>query len=198
MKRWIAVILAVMLVCALAACGNKKPNNTNNNNNNNNNSSSSSVVPTTAPKPTESPDKEVVFGDMKITLPKEFVDNKALIPSDSDIKCYYTNTQEELAFAALNEEKSDFAKTKVQSLDDYLEVQHTNSKGSVTSEIKEDNGLKYFDYEAEGTNGTIYKYFSTAFESDDYYWFVQFYTTKEQYSKYESKFLEWSHTVTKA
>ena len=177
MKRWIAVILAVMLVCALAACGNKKPNNTNNNNNNNNNSSS---------------------GDMKITLPKEFVDNKALIPSDSDIKCYYTNTQEELAFAALNEDKSDFAKTKVQSLDDYLEVQHTNSKGSVTSEIKEDNGLKYFDYEAEGTNGTIYKYFSTAFESDDYYWFVQFYTTKEQYSKYESKFLEWSHTVTKA
>lgn len=195
MKRMITVLLVVILVCSLAACGYSKPNNTNTPNNNN---SSSAAVATTAPKPTESPDKEIVFGDMKITLPKEFVDNKSLIPSDSDLKCFYIHSLESLAFAALSEKKSDFEKTKVQSVDDYLDVQRDNSKGSITSDIKEDNGLRYFDYEADGSNGEVYKYFSTAFGSDDNYWFVQFYTTKDKYAKYESQFLKWSHTVTKA
>ena len=207
MKKIIALFLALIFVFAFAACslipGNSSsdPDSSKSDSSKTDSSKADSSKPdaTKAPEPTTSSDQEIVLDEIKITLPADFTEHNEMIPDDSDIKYFYANGDLDVAFVALSENKSDFEGTKVTSLEDYLEVQHDNSKGGDnTSEIKEDNGLKYFDYEAEGTNGTIYKYFSTAFESDDYYWFVQFYTSKEQYSKYESKFLQWSRTVTEA
>lgn len=195
MKKIIAIVLAIVFVCALTACGGSS----NNNNNNNNSSSSSAPASATTAEPTASPTKDVVFGEMKITLPDDFTEKNDLIPEGSSTKYYYINGDGSVAFGALNEEKSGFEGTAVKSLDDYLQVQHDNSKGDVTSDIKEDNGLKYFDYEANGSSDTLtFKYFSTAYESEDNYWFVQIYTTDDLYPRYEQEFISWAHTVTEA
>lgn len=168
MKKIIALLTALVLVFAFTACGKSDSG------------------------------KEVVFGEMKITLPADFTDRNDLIPEESEISYLYANGAMNVAFVALTEQKSDFEGTKVKSLDDYLQTQHDNSKGGEnTSEIIEDNGLKYFVY-VTTPETTPFKYFSTAYETDDAYWFVQFYTTEELYPSYQQNFLKWAHTVTKA
>ena len=177
---------------------NRNPNNNNKNNNNSsipNTDHSSSVVDT--PIQTEAPaNQDITFGDMVITLPVGFAESNNLIPEGSTIQCLYVNSDDNLVFGAFGEEKSLFEGTYVSSLNDYLNVQHDNAKGEA-SEIKEDNGLRYFDYTASN-EGSTFTYFSTAFESDDEYYFVQFYTMDYLYSLYEDSFLNWAHTVRKA
>lgn len=119
-----------------------------------------------------------------------------MIPEGSSIQYLYINNDDNLVFGSFGEDKSDFAGTSVKSLDDYLDIQHDNAKGDPSS-IKEDNGMRYFDYTASN-NGQTFKYFSTAFESEDEYYFVQFYTMDYLYSLYEDDFIKWAHTIKEA
>ena len=206
MKKIIALFLALIFVFAFAACslipGNSSsdPDSSKSDSSKTDSSKADSSKPdaTKAPEPTTSSDQEIVLDEIKITLPADFTEHNEMIPDDSDIKYFYANGDLDVAFVALSENKSDFEGTKVTSLEDYLEVQHDNSKGGDnTSEIKEDNGLKYFDY-VSSSGSTSFEYFSTAYDIGDSYWFVQFYTMEDDYPSHEQDFIKWAHTVTEA
>ena len=63
-------------------------------------------------------------------------------------------------------------------------------------EVLEYEGLKCFEYAADGSDGTEYCYFATVFETDDAFWLIQFATETEKYEEALPSFIEWAKTIT--
>lgn len=197
MKKIIAFVLLFVLVFSLAACGST----TKSKNDNSNKSVSQTKETESVDSNVDSKMKDFVFGSLKMTLPSDFTQKNDLLPEDSDMEYLFTDRNQTIAVVALKELKSEFKGTEVKSLDDYLKVQRDNSKGIFTSVINEDNGLKYFEYTALSNalkESVTYEYFSTAYETDDEYWFIQITTLEDNYKSLQSDFIKWAHSITKA
>ncbi len=121
---------------------------------------------------------------MSITLTSDFM----YVPQENFTACY---GNEHYSVLAIKEEFSLFPE-KI-TLDEYA--------GFVMAELSdveltEYEGLKCFEYAAEGGGGVEYCYFATVFETDDAFWLIQFATQTEKYEEIFPTFVEWAKTIT--
>ncbi len=121
---------------------------------------------------------------MSITLTSDFM----YVPQEGYTACY-GNAQ--YSVLAIKEEFSLFPE-KI-TLDEYADLVLAESPDI---EVLEYEGLKCFEYAAEGGGGVEYCYFATVFETDDAFWLIQFATETEKYEEALPSFIEWAKTVT--
>ena len=121
---------------------------------------------------------------MSITLTSDFM----YVPQEGYTACY-GNAQ--YSVLAIKEEFSLFPE-KI-TLDEYADLVLAESSDI---EVLEYEGLKCFEYAADGSDGTEYCYFATVFETDDAFWLIQFATETEKYEEALPSFIEWAKTIT--
>ena len=103
---------------------------------------------------------------------------------------------ENIAIALFSEKISVFEGTQIGSVDDYLQLQHDNSKGIFVSVIQTDNNIKYFEYtNADLDSGNNFEYLTTALSSSDSYWLVQAFCLQDQYKTLKPDFLKWISSI---
>lgn len=132
----------------------------------------------------------VVFSSkgMSITLTEDFVENKeyyGMVYYDSEEAQVYVAKEE---FSVLEEkgEKTDF------NLEEYANFLLKSI--SVTAEIKNDEGLVYFEYSKKPEN-ISYNYFVTVHKTDDAFWFFQFSCESSLIGEYRPLFKTWAKTI---
>lgn len=189
MKKLFAVVLAVIMVVSLAACGSKAPS-----------SNTSTSTPDTQEKIVESTSADDDFvldaGDFDITVPEGYHLANELLPADSDVKVMITDKSNNVGLMFVQEPLSDFEDSDISSLDDYIKLQHDNINGENASEIKEINGMKYFTYTFHNKDlGYTYEYFTTATKTDTDFWAMQGFTLQNMYDNYEADFAKWLSSV---
>ena len=199
MKKIIALLLAVILISALAACSCTGSSGSSSGGSSTASSDGGSSSSGSSSGSSASDEKELVLGDLKITVPSDFELSNSSIPEDSDIQYMAMNKAKDIGIVAFSESAGVCASGGINSLDDYIQFQHDNSKGLVVSVIKDNNGQKYFDYTAvntEDTNNILnFKYYTTAFENGGNYWFLQIYCLQSDYGSHEADFLKWADSV---
>lgn len=80
-------------------------------------------------------------------------------------------------------------------LDSYAHLAHESNDKNPTELIKSSSGkYYYYTYEA-GDEKEEYFYLCTIYESDKYFWLVNFASKKDEQDKYKNKFLKWADTV---
>ena len=83
------------------------------------------------------------------------------------------------------------------SLEEYAELTKAANASRGPGEIKNEDGLTYFEYDYYGNDGTtIYSYLTTMFESDDAFWLVQFACAEPEYEKMRPEFIKYAKSVT--
>lgn len=189
MKKLFAVVLAVIMVVSLAACGLKAPS-----------SNTSTSTPDTQEKIVESTSADDDFvldaGDFDITVPEGYHLANELLPAESDVTVMITDKSNNVGLTFIKESISDFEGTGYDTLDDYIKLQHDNIKGENASEIKEINGMKYFTYTFHNKDlGYTYEYFTTATKTDTDFWAMQGFTLQNMYDDYEADFAKWLSSV---
>lgn len=120
---------------------------------------------------------------MAITLTSDFM----YVPQDNFTACY---GNEHYSVLAIKEEFSLFPEEI--TLEEYV--------GFVLAEmpdveLTDYEGLKCFEYVAEGGGGVEYCYFATVFETDDSFWLIQFATETAKYEEIFPTFVEWAKTI---
>ena len=90
--------------------------------------------------------------------------------------------------------KESFAQVSGQiSLEEYgNQVIKVNGKNAT---LKTENGITYFEYDAETADGT-YHYIATVFKGKDGFWLIQFATRARTANRYRDDIFEWAKTVT--
>lgn len=66
---------------------------------------------------------------------------------------------------------------------------------SLTSSIKEKDGVTYFTYTKEVNNNNFY-YLATVYKSKDAFWLINFACEAKNKDTFEPRFIEWAKTVT--
>lgn len=182
MKKIMAGILAAMMCLALTACGNSNTDSTASG------SEESSQVSVTE----EAADTQTFTTDgFTITLPKDFKETTI-----SGYTVAYTTM--DTMVIGLKETKSSLEPLNLTSVDEYLDVLRTNnaSRAQEMFDTTEEDGVRFFEYTFFNTSYNLeYKYFTTAVESDDAYWMVQFATTSTNYDANKSNFIEWAKSI---
>lgn len=64
-----------------------------------------------------------------------------------------------------------------------------------TQYVEYENGLKGFDYIANGSDGKQYKYFTYVFKETDAFWMTQFAVSAELADEYEEKIISWAKSI---
>ena len=86
----------------------------------------------------------------------------------------------------------------MEGFENYTLEQYANlvikNNGIDSSELKENDGLTWFEYEAENEKEK-YKYFAFVYKTNDAFWIVQFATKVEDSNEYEPKIMEWAKSV---
>lgn len=69
----------------------------------------------------------------------------------------------------------------------------TDAEGNYV--LSEDDGVEYYEYSYLDIGLDAFKYFNTAYESDDAFWLVQFFCTEDDYDSNKADFIKWAKTV---
>jgi predicted small lipoprotein YifL len=185
MKRFLSILLVLVLVFSLTACqsGKKKPAAE---------PAPAAEVPqnTTEPEEPEA-DNAKVFAceELRITLTDEFQEESGID--------YYTgvfDTDDEVVFI-LREAKSYFGDI---SMDEYAEmvVKANEGVGHVIEKLHKKDGIPLFEYEYDNeSTGMTYAYYTTMFESDDAFWLVQFTCLADEYKDHVETFHRYARSV---
>lgn len=125
---------------------------------------------------------------MSITLTEDFKENKeyyGMVYYDSEEAQVYVAKEE---FSVLEEkgERIDF------SLEEYANFLLKSI--SVTAEIKNDDGLVYFEYSKKPEN-VSYNYFVTVHKTEDAFWFFQFSCESSLMGEYRPLFNKWAKSI---
>ena len=97
-------------------------------------------------------------------------------------------------------------KAGINSASDYLRLQFENMPEDVQSNnvivdtegnsvLFEEDGVEYYEYTDFDLLSDSYKYLSTAYESDDAFWLVQFCCDVDDYDSNKADFIKWAKTV---
>ena len=90
--------------------------------------------------------------------------------------------------------------TLMEGLEDYTKAEYGElvvwNNGLESSDLKEENGVLYFDYTAAGDDGENYYYCATIHKGPDAFWLIQFATMESQAEEYLPQILEWAASVT--
>lgn len=195
MKRMLIGLLLVSMILSVTAC-----------------SSSSNKLPLrdsnadgVNESATQSSDVTLGSEGISITLPKDFAADKLDLSDNTDIITSFSNDNETIAIFVIKELKSDL--DGINSASEYLQVQCDNMPDGVISGDKifkdtegnyildEDDGVEYFEYTNINIGSDSFKYLSTAYESDDAFWFVQFTCAVDDYDSNKADFIKWAKTV---
>ncbi len=101
----------------------------------------------------------------------------------------------EAIFSALKEDFSALESInlgKSASLNDYAKAVVANNNADY--EIKEEDGLTYFEYE-KTVSGKDFYYLACVYKSDDAFWLVNFASETSNKGKYQPLFKRWAKTV---
>ena len=140
-------------------------------------------------------DDEVVIPDgygsygvdeLTIWLPGEF--------QDFDVEGYTSAFASNYALTLILKEDKAILENYAQNMDEYvnLVVQANKSKGLAGAEYE--NGRPIFEYTVE-SEGVTYAYYTSAYESDDAFWLVQFACYQSDYATLRPLFVQWADTV---
>lgn len=217
MKRCFAMLLAVLIVFSLGACNLIRKTDptestksvlsgalikaTEDNNDPNTiqptqAGGNGNIVQATVYKDTSDDETVLTTDDFDITVPNGYHLANDLLPEDSAVSTMITDRLNSVGLTFVKEQKSTFEGTYVQSVDDYLSVQHDNTPTGNASDIKTIDGMKYFEYTYENESlGLTYKYFTTATETTDQYWTMQGFCLESRYESMKEKFVKWLSSV---
>ena len=134
-------------------------------------------------------DKTFTVDNLQITLTDEFmktpVDGYTAALGSEDVAVFFIKEEFSLA-----EGFGDY------TLEQYGELVVKNN-GLTADALKSENGLKYFEYEAQNPDSKVnYCYVGFMYKANDAFWIVQFAVAEEEYEAYRSDFGKWAGTVT--
>lgn len=132
-------------------------------------------------------DQDFSVAGMTITL----ADNFEEMDYEGFTRCYESKS---VAVLTLKE-----AFTLMPGLEDYTLEEYAelvlNANGMTMSDLKEQDGILYFSYIAEGSSGQDYYYVATLHKGNDGFWLIQFATPATNESKLHDQFIDWAETV---
>ena len=162
-----------------------------------------SAVETVNETTAQSTDVALGSEGISITLPEDFAVGGLDLSDNPDITTVFSNTNGTIAILAIKELKSEI---DVNSASDYLQLQCDNlpegvipgntlkdPKGNYI--LSENDGVEYFEYTDLNIGSDSFEYLSTAYESDDAFWLVQFTCASDEYASNKSDFIKWAKTV---
>ena len=127
---------------------------------------------------------------MQITLTDEFMK----VPVSDFDACFATD---EIVVLVIRDDFNMIEDLENYSLQEYGEASLEANELKDISEVKENNGIMYYDYEWENTEeNTTYYYYATIFKSEDAFWTIQFAVTAENAEQYMPQIIEYSETIT--
>lgn len=132
--------------------------------------------------------KEFSTSGMTITLTTAFDEESY----QGFTQCYESST---VAVFALKEEFSLMAGFEDYTLEDYGALV-VSSNGMDESVLKQENGVYYFDYTSQGSDGSENYYFATLHKGSDAFWLIQFATPAGNAEKIRDEFFAWAASVT--
>lgn len=125
---------------------------------------------------------------MTITLTNQFEEQHY----DGFTQCYESDA---VAILTLKEEFSLMEGLEDYTVEDYGRL--VLASNSMDEELlKQENGVWYFAYTAEGGDGDTYYYCATLHKSGDAFWMIQFATPVSNESKLHDQFIDWAAGVT--
>ena len=80
------------------------------------------------------------------------------------------------------------------TLEDYADLV-LSANGMLPEELKEEDGILYFDYVTQGGDGEDYYYVATLHKGSDAFWLIQFATPAGNQDKLHDQFIDWAQTV---
>ena len=132
-------------------------------------------------------DQDFSVAGMTITL----ADNFKEIDHDGFTRCYESKS---VAVLTLKEEFTLMPGLEDYTLEEYAELVLT-ANGMTMSDLKEEDGILYFSYIAQGGSGQDYYYVATLHKGNDGFWLIQFATPATNESKLHDQFIDWAETV---
>ncbi len=127
---------------------------------------------------------------LTITLPGNFQEENDA--STGATACYMTNNAGVLILKDTFEDLEDAGFSSDMTLDEYGQI--VIEANSLTMDLQEADGIKYFTYE-DGDEGQQLTHYATVFEGSDAFWLVQFFCLSDQYENLQSDFQEWAKTI---
>lgn len=196
MKKILVGLLLMSMIFATTACSASSGK------------SASSALAADSANETVSQSSDVALGSegISITLPKDFEVGKLNLSDNPDITTTFSNSAGTIAILVIKELKSEVDENNEYSAYDYLVAQHSNLPDSVMDNqvlmspegepiFSEVDGINYFEYTYLNLSEESFKYFNTAYESDDAFWLVQFACAVDDYDSNKSDFIKWAKTV---
>ncbi len=134
--------------------------------------------------------KQFTCEEMQITLTEEYMK----VPVDGFDACF---ANEDIVVFVLREDFDLLDNMENYSLQEYGELLLDTNGLTETSEIKEVNGITYYEYEAENEEeNCTYYYYATIFKSDEAFWVIQFAVQSEEADQHMTQLIEMSKTIT--
>lgn len=134
--------------------------------------------------------KQFKCEEMQITLTDEFMK----VPVADFDACF---ANEDIVVLVIRDDFSVMDGLENYTLQEYGELSLEANELAEVSKVKQNNGIMYYDYEAENTeeNNTYY-YYATIFKSKDAFWTIQFAVLTEEVEQYMPQIMEFSETIT--
>lgn len=146
-----------------------------------------------AMEPQEPQDKVFTSSGMKITLTDKFREI-----DDDDMEAFYYSNSSGVAIMVTKEDKSSFDETKFDpesvSLKEYAEAIIKLDK--LSAQVKEEDGLTYFEFVNSVNGSAEYKYFVCVFVTEDAFWSVQMGTTSNNYAENRDDIVKYAKSIT--
>lgn len=79
------------------------------------------------------------------------------------------------------------------SLQEYAKLVLDNSGHA--AQIKTENGVTYFEYDATGGNGKMFHYIAAMYKGPDAFWLIQFATEQKNAEEHRNEIFEWAKSV---
>lgn len=134
--------------------------------------------------------KEFKCDEMQITLTDEFMK----VPVSGFDACF---ANDEIVILVTRDDLDVLYDLEEYSLKEYGDLSLEANELADVSEVKENNGIMYYDYEAENAEeNCTYYYYATIFKSEDAFWTIQFAVLTEDVDQYMPQIIEFSETIT--
>lgn len=125
--------------------------------------------------------------DMSVTLTKAFRE----VNYQGFTQCFESNT---VAVFTLEEEFSLLPGSENYSLEEYAELVAGNN-GMDSTQLKQEQGVLFFEYVTQGSDGEDYYYMITLHRGGEGFWLIQFATPASNQHKLYDQFLTWASSV---
>ncbi len=131
-------------------------------------------------------EKEFTKGELSITLNEDFAES-----SYAGFQAVYDSNN--VAVFALQEKFADYENIEDMTLEEYTKA--SIEANNLNAEVKQKDGLTYFEYDANGNSSLLYHYMTFAYKSDDGFWLVQFAALKEDFTEQEENIFMYAKSV---